>query len=584
MLRGMANGPTRGAGEMTTSQWRRRPVLAWMIRASIVLVPIVVAWLAVRQTGHVYWRTDGWVGTTAWIAQAVVVATLVAHVAADLAKRLLPLTALFNMTLTFPDHAPSRFGLALRSGTVRKLQESDLALHGDHQAAAEQALDLITQLGHHERLTRGHTERVRAHAETIGREMGLSEEELAKLRWGVLLHDIGKLVVPAEILNKNGRPTDDEWEILKQHPAAGGRILQPLEPWLGEWVRAASEHHERWDGGGYPNGLAGTEIALAGRITAVADAYDVITSKRSYKSAGTAAEAREELVRCSGNQFDPVVVRAMLRVGLEDRRRSLGIFGWVFELPAILRVAATNVTAAPAAGAASAAAVSVATVASGGFIGPPATTVAPPAAIAFDEAPALRIPDAVTLPSSTFGPTTTEPATTTAPETARDTSTTTSTTTTTVETTTTTTTAPTTTTTTPATTQPTTTVAPTTSTTDAPTTTTTAAPTTTAPTTTQAPVGPTANPDNAIVESGVDIKIHVLGNDRAGDAPLDSTTVRIVGAPQNAQDFYVHNDHLHYESAPGFAGTDSITYEVCDTSGRCDTSTVTIQVWIDDGA
>ena len=160
---------------------------------------------------------------------------------------------------------------------------------------------LAGALNAHDRMTRGHTERVRAYTLMIGEELHLPKADLDRLHWAGLVHDIGKLEVPPSILNKPGRPDEDEWEILKQHPAAAVRLLEPLRPWLGEWADAASQHHERWDGKGYPFGLAGEQISLSGRIVAVADAFDVMTSVRSYKKAMTPEAARAELLRCAGH-------------------------------------------------------------------------------------------------------------------------------------------------------------------------------------------------------------------------------------------------------------------------------------------
>ncbi len=94
---------------------------------------------------------------------------------------------------------------------------------------------MVGALGSHERLTRGHTERVRAHADLIGEELGLSSRDREMLHWAAMVHDIGKLTVPPEVLNKDGHPTDQEWAVLRQHLAAGGDMLEPLAPWLGEW-------------------------------------------------------------------------------------------------------------------------------------------------------------------------------------------------------------------------------------------------------------------------------------------------------------------------------------------------------------
>jgi len=339
----MSLGPTRGAGGRTKT-WASRPVFARVVRSFLFLLPIVVGWLSVRLMGEFFWRPDGWPGLAAWIAQAIVIASVTAQLTQRLTKRFAPMSTLLNMTMVFPDHAPSRFGVTLRSGNLKRLTDDQLTLSTNTQEAAERAMELVASLGRHEPKTRGHTERVRAYAELIGQEMGLAEDELNRLRWGVLLHDIGKLKVPARILNKADALTDDEWMILKQHPVEGQKILAPLEGWLGEWAFGALHHHERWDGSGYPSQLKGTEISLCGRIAAVADAYDVITSARSYKAALSREEAREELVRCAGAQFDPVVVKAFLRVGLDEHQRSLGWLGWLFELPAVLRFTHTIAT------------------------------------------------------------------------------------------------------------------------------------------------------------------------------------------------------------------------------------------------
>ena len=182
---------------------------------------------------------------------------------------------------------------------------------------ASRADAMLEELRRHDPLTRAHAERVRVLAEVIGASLGLTAPDREKLRVASLLHDIGKLAVPRHILNKRDEPTDAEWEVLamrtRTRPAG---LLAPIRPWLGEWVGAATEHHERFDGGGYPRGLAREEITLAGRIVAVADAYDCIVSTRSYKAAVPPEQARAELAASSGAQFDPEVVRALLAVAV----------------------------------------------------------------------------------------------------------------------------------------------------------------------------------------------------------------------------------------------------------------------------
>ena len=172
--------------------------------------------------------------------------------------------------------------------------------------------------------------------------------------------------MPSEILNKPGRPDKVEWDVITNHPAAAAHYIAPLAPWLGDFALAATEHHERIDGTGYPNGLAGSEISLAGRIVAVADAFDVMTSSRSYKEPFPAEFAREELVRCSGTQFDPVVVRAFLNVGLGKLRTVMGPIAWIAQLPLLGPAAVT-----PAISTAVTAVASVGTMVIAGIAEPP---------------------------------------------------------------------------------------------------------------------------------------------------------------------------------------------------------------------
>ena len=156
------------------------------------------------------------------------------------------------------------------------------------------------------------------------------------------------------MLNKRGRLTAREWEQIKEHPSIGARLTRSLEPWLGDWVRGVGEHHERWDGDGYPAGLRGTEISLAARIIAVADAFDVMTAARSYKEPLPAEAARTELVRCAGTQFDEEVVRAFVAVSVGRLRRTMGPSAALAQVPVVgsLLLAPTVGAAAPLASAA----------------------------------------------------------------------------------------------------------------------------------------------------------------------------------------------------------------------------------------
>jgi hypothetical protein len=164
-------------------------------------------------------------------------------------------------------------------------------------------------------------------------ELKLPEEARVRLRWAALLHDIGKLAVPGTVLNGGRDLAADAWEALRRHPIEGEKLAGALLPWLGEWGTCVREHHERWDGSGYPHGLKGTQISLGARIVAVADAYEVMTSNRSYQRSISPAAAREELARCAGTDFDPMVVRAFLAISLGRLRGVLGPLGVLPALP-----------------------------------------------------------------------------------------------------------------------------------------------------------------------------------------------------------------------------------------------------------
>ena len=165
--------------------------------------------------------------------------------------------------------------------------------------------------------THGHSERVVTFSLRLGRELGLSREELKSLEFGSLLHDIGKIGVPDAILRKPAKLNEEEWMRMREHPLHGQQILRDIE-FLRGAARVVAQHHERWDGSGYPLGLRGEEIDLNARIFAVADAFDAMISDRVYRRGRTYETAAEELDRWAGRQFDPRVVEAFHRVPRED--------------------------------------------------------------------------------------------------------------------------------------------------------------------------------------------------------------------------------------------------------------------------
>jgi HD-GYP domain-containing protein (c-di-GMP phosphodiesterase class II) len=159
--------------------------------------------------------------------------------------------------------------------------------------------------------TRGHSARVARMARAVGARLGCDDGRLALLGMGGALHDIGKLVVPEAILNKPGPLTPEEVAEVRAHPEIGARLVA-LDRTLRAALPGVLYHHERWDGGGYPSGRAGTEIPLEARILTVADCFDAMTSDRPYREAMPPDQAIEEVDRCAGSQFDPDVAVAFL--------------------------------------------------------------------------------------------------------------------------------------------------------------------------------------------------------------------------------------------------------------------------------
>ncbi|MFF8725045.1 HD-GYP domain-containing protein [Streptomyces sp. NPDC015171] len=199
------------------------------------------------------------------------------------------------------------------SGWVFAQYHRERAAHQATIRALVQAVDIK------DGYTRGHSERVGHASVLIARELGIDDERVEVLRFAGILHDVGKLGVPTRLLRKDGPLTPEERRIIELHPEYGHEMVRGIS-FLGEARDAILHHHERLDGSGYPYGLAGEQIPEAARIVAVADAFDAMTSTRSYRRARPVEAAVAELKRCAGAHFDPRMVTALVR--------ALGRSGW----------------------------------------------------------------------------------------------------------------------------------------------------------------------------------------------------------------------------------------------------------------
>jgi putative nucleotidyltransferase with HDIG domain len=216
---------------------------------------------------------------------------------------------------------------------VGELGELNSSLESEVQRRTTSLLlGLINALDLRDTETQSHSRRVALYARRLAEELKIEDAELHDIERGALLHDVGKIGVSDTILLKPGKLTEEEWEEMRKHSMHGYRILQGIE-FLGQARRVVLEHHERWDGKGYPQGLEGESICIGARIFAVIDTYDAMTSDRPYRKALPHQVAEEEIQKMSGSQFDPDVVKAWGAIPLHDlldlRAKAEGSNGFI---------------------------------------------------------------------------------------------------------------------------------------------------------------------------------------------------------------------------------------------------------------
>jgi diguanylate cyclase (GGDEF)-like protein len=203
---------------------------------------------------------------------------------------------------------------SIASRTLFSLNEPSVSINSDAEVLST-IYALAATLEARDKFTYGHSRRVSRYAVAVAEILNLRPEQVALVSAAALLHDIGKVGIPDNVLNKNGKLLDEEWELLKQHPRLSATIVGHV-PSLSACLAAVRHHHERWDGAGYPSGLKGEAIPIEARILCVTDAFEAMISERPYRSALTFKQAIAELEKCSGSQFDPGIVRAFIPIAL----------------------------------------------------------------------------------------------------------------------------------------------------------------------------------------------------------------------------------------------------------------------------
>lgn len=282
-------------------------VVSWVIiRKKIVLLIVYVPSLIFQSGCILYSETH---------PESVVPFESEHAVAIDVIQSLLFVSLIFGFIIQYQNRAYEK--------KKEELDEANLLLEKANERITMQSMyTLAKTIDAKDKYTNGHSMRVAKYSRMIAERLDFSEEDLENIYHMAMLHDIGKIGVPDAIINKPSELTDEEYYVIKTHPSMGSDILSEM-PEFEDIGIGARWHHERYDGSGYPDGLKGEDIPLNARIISVADAYDAMTSNRSYRTYMPQETVREELIHGKGKQFDPGITDIMLEIMTEDKDYEL---------------------------------------------------------------------------------------------------------------------------------------------------------------------------------------------------------------------------------------------------------------------